>query len=978
MSEKLDPERVTEIMNQCFQRLGHIVQRCEGYIDKFMGDCVMVLFGAPIAHENDPELAVNCALLMIEELKTFNQDHKLDLGMSMGINSGLVIAGHVGSDQKLEYTVMGDTVNTAQRLQSNAGRNEIFVSKSVMKSCSSKFAFGPEILLQMKGKEFSVEAYSVLGLQSEPASNESKLPLVGRGAELLQIQGLIENLERKTGHILLLVGEPGIGKSRLKSEIRKQVREKSYYWLEAKCLSSAKETPYSPFLELLRSVLDIDAKASRSAQIQSVQKLDQFDLDTTSLIFLRDFLGLPFESDEPIRLEAAQRRLMLMTAMRSFLVKLAVKSPAVLYFEDLHWMDPLSVELLEGLMDGVESMPLVLAGGARPDFKHQWHERSHFSQIRLRPLTPAQATELVCHMLHLDSIPEALRLVIEKRSDGNPLYVEEIVKNIIDKGGLKKTDGQWSVVANLSALEMPTTLHGLIASRIDRLSSEEKQLLQVASVMGRTFDLDLLKKVYSHFQNLDMHLNALKKKGLVNRAVNDRGEKEYYFHHALTQEVAYQSILNKVRKDYHRMVAEILEDLCSKQGDQKIISMSGDLARHYLEAQVDTKAIHYLIINARKLSSNFENQGAIENYRRAIDLLEKHDRSKEIEEQLIDCYTQLALILALVGQSELAESYEYKVIEMADARQDWKRLSRTYRYLGDFQAKLGHFESSMKNLDRAMEFALKINDFESQIRTMKSIGNTCKELQQLDRARSVLEEGLAGARKLKNSRLSAEFLNDLATVDLEMRALDSAASRLQESISFTVNEPELKALFGSSTINLGCVCQYQGDLSGALSRYQIGGSVAAQIGDLKNLIIAKNNAAEVLLELKDYEQARNELMVTLKLAKEAKSHLGRVTASVMMGFLMTMTGHDLEGERLLIESMNEAAERKFWNFYCDALIYLSRHYQRSGRSNDAKEFLDRGLMKANELNNQLLQTRFHDEIKRMSEEGQGADRISVN
>lgn len=973
MSEKLDPERVTDIVNQCFQRLGAVVNRREGYIDKFMGDCLMALFGAPIAHENDPELAVSCALEIIEELESFNRDLNLDLGISIGINSGLVIAGEVGSDQKLEYTVMGDAVNIAQRLQSHAGRNEIWVSKSIFSACGDKFEFGSELALKAKGKEQTVSAFQVVKTRHEARWVTTLKPLIGRRAELEVVERLLGDLSVRKGSLLLIAGEAGIGKSRFKAEIQTRALSHGLRWFETKCLSSMRETPYAAFLGLIRQILEIDVRASVREQQERVLDLSAYGLDPTAEVFLRDFLGLRIETDEPIRLESAQRRLMLMNTMRSFLLSIATKTPTIFFFEDLHWLDPLSNDALQQLLQNAGGLPLMIAGGARPDFKCTWDEWPNFTLLRLRPFRIDQSLELVQQMLSLEAIPDVLKKVIETRSDGNPLYVEEIVKNLIDKGGLQKHAGLWEVVGHLENLEMPTTLMGLIASRIDRLSQTEKQLIQMASVMGRRFDFKILLKVLPDFSNVDGILNSLRKRGLLDIHVNEAGETEYLFHHALTQEVAYQSILHKHRKLYHGAVAEALESEAEVLGESKLIESSLDLAHHYLEAENDDKAVRFLMMSGKHLAISFHHDGAIQQYLRAISIFEKNAKSETAHASLIDLYNQLALVYSMVGKYDLAESYEHKVIAIATAENDWSTLSRTHRYLGDFYQKRGFFERSMETLKQAMEYAIKSGDSESQVRTMKSLGNSLKDLHQLDRAKEVLVEGLEKARAMNNARLIAEFSNDLSTVFLETQELEMASRYLKESISHTEHDPALKSLFSSSTINLGCVCQYQGDLKSALSRYLTGAQVAGQIGDLKNLIISKNNAAEVLLEMKEFEQARAELEVTEKLAKDCGMHLGRVTASIMLGYLKMKTGRGAEGEKILLEMLHEAADRKFWGFYCDALVYLARYYAEGSRETESRQCLERGLQKADELKNQLLKTRLQDEMSKLFGHGQTAE-----
>ena len=970
MSEKLDPEKVTDIMNQCFRRLGKIVYEHEGYIDKFMGDCIMALFGAPIAHENDSELAVDCSLQILEELKAFNQEAGLQLGMSIGINSGMVIAGGVGTDKKFEYTVMGDAVNVAQRLQSAAKRGQILVSKNIHKVCDKKFDFETLPPINVKGKEAAVEVYGVTGRKQvelrDRGIQAGYTPLIGREREIQIIDRLLEELPQNRGQIFFMSGEPGIGKSRLKHEMKKKVMALQHKWLEARCTNLNRETPYFVFIDLLHHILEIDRKADLSTQRKQIGCLTDYGLDATSELVIRDLLNIQLPSDEPLQVDAAQKRQLTFLAVKNLFISLTKKNISTIYFEDLHWIDPLSRDLLDQIMDNVSKLPLLLTGGFRPDFVHNWAQKKNYTQISLSPLTVEQSLQLVRTLLNLEQVPHALSQLIESKTDGNPLYVEEIVKNLIDSTKITRTGDRWTVADDIQSVEIPATVQGIIASRIDRLNEADKQVLQYASVIGRRFSDTLLTKVISMSSDLYESLKNLRKKELIFEASSEHNEIVYMFNHALMQDVAYQGILTKTKRVYHQRVGDALEELLTAKDANKLEEFSETLSRHFVEAQMADKAVHYLRLSGKKMADSFSNQEAIRAFKQAIQILECNSADDAtVDPRLTDLYIALSNVHLLIGEFDSAETIQQKLLEIGTKKNDSHQLAQCYRHMGEISRKRGLLDTALLQLHQSLEFAVKAEDFEGQIRASKSLANTWKDLNNLDKSIEIFEQGLAGAKTIGKTRLIAEYLNDMATVLLEKHELELANKCLEESISFSQQDPSLKSLLASSTNNLGCVLQYQSDNKGALAKFREAAKVATQIGDLKNSIIARNNIGEMLVEFGSYEEALAEYEDVYKITTDIGNNFGRVNARVPMGYVKTKLGQPTEGEKILKEMVEECASRKYWNFYCDAHIYLARFLIEAKRRPEAEISLQTALGKAKELNNQLLITRCEAEWKKL-------------
>ncbi len=961
LSEKLDPERVTDIMNQLFRRLGRVVQEQEGTIDKFMGDCIMALFGAPIAHENDPELAVLCGLKMQECLKEFNQDTGLCLSLSIGINSGMVIAGGVGAEGKMDYTVMGDAVNVAQRLQSAADKGQILVSRSVQTYCESAFEFQTTQPIEMKGKEKPYEAFILKGRKkSESSKEKSQLPpLIGRDAELLLMDRLLDEASAGRGQILFMTGEAGIGKSRLRLELKRRAEEKNFRFFEAKCSSITRSTAYASLIQLLKGIFKLDNHDSHAKQLEQMSDLSAWGLGQASEVLLRDLLQLNLPDDEPIRLDGAARKNLLAKTIKAICAKITLLQPTVIHFEDIHWVDPMSRDVLSLFIDSAPKWPLFVSCGLRPDFTHDWGRKRNYHQISLGPLTLNQSLQIVGSLLQISEVPKPLQILIEQKSDGNPLYISEIVKSLVESGKIQKREGEIVLAQDLDAVEIPATVQGLIAARIDRLNDAEKSFLQMASIVGRRFDRALMEKLIDDPENVESLIESLRQKELVYEAKSESSDALYSFNHALTQDVAYQGILVKVRKSYHLKVGLALEA-------ESTIENIETLAYHFEEANEPLKAIHYQILSGQRAAANFENAGAILFFQKAIKGLETlPERTPAQDQSLIELKTQLAQVFSHIGDHANSNTLQKQIIDIAEGKKDLSLLARGYRYLADSARKRGNSEESLKNLEDSLKSAVEGNDYEAQVRAWKSLGSTFRQLSQLDKALEILNKGLAGAQSLANRQLEAEFFNDIATVLLDLARLDEARSRLEESIKISSEIKSLKPLFVSSTNNLGCVLQGKDDLQGALDKFRSTARAAKEIGDIKNTVIAQNNTAEILIEFERFEEALIELSESRQQSQDAGFSYFQISAQIMMAYCQMRTGKESQGLKSLQEMKIEAASKKFLALEADAMIYEARHFARVGEPDRALEILEKGCQMALDAKNLLTVNRFEAEKKKL-------------
>jgi class 3 adenylate cyclase len=515
LAENMDPERVRSLMNACFDHLVPIIEKYEGVIDKFIGDEIMALFGAPVAHEDDPARALCAALDMMGALERFNTEHSTNLGLHVGVNTGLAVAGGIGSRGRQQYSVIGDAVNLASRLESVSEPGEILLGPDTYRLTAPLFDFESLEPIQVQGRAEPVRPYRLLGLKTRPGSVRGLAglhsPMVGRDAELAVLLELSQALEIGTGRVALVVGEPGLGKTRLIREWKEHLLDRaSVRWAEGHCLSYGQELAYHLVVDLLRSLIGVSA-SDEETKVQAAL------LDLTQQIFggaaperypyLAHLLSLHLDeatlervrSLDPLALQAQY-----LSALRRLFQALAEQAPLILILEDIHWADSSSIALLVKLLPLALETRLLFGFVMRP-----YHDAPGWklveaareqvgeglSELTLQSLGEADSRRLIANLLEIEDLPENVRSLILKKAEGNPLFVEEVIRMLIDHGLVFKQHGRWITRGDIEDVEIPDNLQSLLLARIDRLPEEARHILRVASVIGRQFSVRVLAEV---------------------------------------------------------------------------------------------------------------------------------------------------------------------------------------------------------------------------------------------------------------------------------------------------------------------------------------------------------------------------------------------------------------------------------------------------------------------------------------------------
>jgi class 3 adenylate cyclase len=536
LAEGLDPEEWTEVMNEAFKYLIEPVYRYEGTVARLMGDAILAFFGAPIAHEDDPLRAVLAGLDIVGGMNSFaakvKRERGLDFEVRVGINTGFVAVGEVGSDLRVEYTAMGDAVNLASRLQSAALPGMVLVSESTRQLIEPLFDWVDRGEMPVKGKAQHVHTFQAIRRRAAPgrvrglAGLESQM--VGRDAELATLVRLCDAVRAGMGRVAVVVGEPGLGKSRLIAEWKARVLQQptqNLRWAEGRCLSYGEGLAYHLLTGLLRSLIGVSSTAEEEETRSALKAL------TTELFaspppagqysairnpqsainevypYLAHLLSLQLEGEalERMRLLDAQAlQTRYLEALRAFLQALAARQPIVLVLDDIHWADPSSVEMLSKLLPLAREIQVLFCFVTRPD--HQaagWRLVTSarevigvgLNEIMVSPLSDTDSERLVSNLLEVESLPEETRATILEKAEGNPFFVEEVIRMLIDRGAIVRKDGNWVAVQGVEAVNIPDTLHGLLLARMDRLSDEVKYALRIASVIGRQFPIKVLEQV---------------------------------------------------------------------------------------------------------------------------------------------------------------------------------------------------------------------------------------------------------------------------------------------------------------------------------------------------------------------------------------------------------------------------------------------------------------------------------------------------
>jgi adenylate cyclase len=633
LAERLDPETVRAFQNALFETLARSVQRYDGFVEKFVGDAVLAVFGAPVAHEDDPVRACDAALDMLESAAPLGEEWQARLGqpvaLHVALHTGPVVAGHLGGAAGAAYAVTGDTVNTAARLLAAAEAGTALVSGTTAALVDHRFTLEPAGELTLRGKTEPVIVHRLLGALSEPGSARGlaalglAAPLVGRSGELDQLLGAFERMQRGHAQVVSLVGEAGIGKSRLIAEFLARLdgegRLAGTALRRAAC-SSLGEPAYGVFGALFRDAYQVEPTdpldVVRQKLSAGLRTLGTRDEEAAAIVPVLSYvLGLQDNLRLDVDPEQLQRQIAL--AARALIERRLERQPLLILVEDLHWADAASVDLLRHVVDQLASRPLMLLVSHRPDTRPPSVTRAAQSVVRLAPLAGAETRALVAGLFGRSTeMVSGLEDFIALRAGGNPLFVEEIVRSLIGKGVLVRQQERWTCTASYDTADVPPTLHGLLLSRVDQLPADARRLLQAAAVLGAVFDEPLLRAVAVMPGRFEGALVWLVEAEIVQPVETSQNERRYRFTHALAREVVYQNLLLSRRTEIHELVGRQLERAAGPHPER--LSDLEALGHHWSLSADKARGARYLVAAGDRARAVYANDDAIRHYERAL------------------------------------------------------------------------------------------------------------------------------------------------------------------------------------------------------------------------------------------------------------------------------------------------------------------------------------------------------------------------
>jgi class 3 adenylate cyclase/tetratricopeptide (TPR) repeat protein len=697
ISETLDPEEVHAIMDRAFEVILQWVHHYEGTINQFLGDGVMALFGAPVAHEDHADRAMRAALAIQAGLDPLREDvrrtHEKEFRMRIGINTGLVVVGAIGRDLRMDYTAVGDTTNLAARLLNVAKPGQIVVSQRTLHPREALFAFEDLGLFEVKGKREPVRAYAVTGEivgrnRLEVSKERGLTPMVGRQAERQRLDAAFERARQGNGGAVLVSGEPGVGKSRLLYEFLRQLEPSRTLELEATCVSYGQAIAYRPVLDLVRRYLDLPETVTDDVvRGAAAERLNQLGLMTDeAATLLAHFLGVSAPPEFLARVQGAQLKERTHQLLAQMLARASVTTPVVLVIENLHWIDASSEEFLKSLARVLPEhrMLVLLTTRPGPDTTARWLPPGT-ETIALEGLDPSHLRDMVGATLGADVVADPLFRLLLAKGEGNPLYVEEIVRQLQETGGIALEGGE----ARLSAdsVSVPDTINDIISARVDRLVEDLKHTLQISAVVGRRFGVSLVSRVLAGegaASGVDTHLRELHTLDFVFPS-DDDPEVMYSFKHALTQEVVYGSLLERRRRGYHAAVAAGLEELYAGNLDE-VVEL---LAHHFDRGGEGDKAVDYAIRAAEKAQRRWANVEALAQFEAALKRLASMPDTEANRLRRIDAVIKQSEVKFALGRHAEHVGALEAIKDLVDAVADPPRRASWYYWTGFLSSLVG-------------------------------------------------------------------------------------------------------------------------------------------------------------------------------------------------------------------------------------------------------------------------------------------------
>ncbi len=913
-----DPEEARKLLDPVLDRMMEAVHRYEGTVNQVMGDGVMALFGAPLAHEDHAVRACYAAMRMQESVRrhaeAIQRREGLPIHVRIGLNSGEVVVRSIGSDLRMDYTAVGQTTHLAARMEQMAMPGSILITADTLRLAEGYVRVGPLGPIPVKGLSEPVEVYEVIGAEPtrtrfQAAAARGLTRFVGRDPELGQLRLAIEHAGAGHGQVVALVGEPGVGKSRLVWEFTHSHRTHGWVILESGSVSYGKATSYLPVVDFLKAYFKIqdrdDHREIREKVTGKILTLDEA-LKPTLPAFLA-LLDVPVGDPRWEALDPPQRRQQTLDAVKRLLLRESRVQPLLLVFEDLHWIDAETQALLDSLVESLPTARILLLVNYRPEYGHHWGSRTYYTQLRLDPLPPESAQELLAALLGDNPALQPLKTLLVARTEGNPFFLEESVRTLVETRVLLGDRGAYRLARAIETIRVPATVQAVLAARIDRLAVEDKGLLQSASVIGKDVPFTLLQAV------ADVPDDALRQ-GLARLQAGEFlyettlfPDPEYTFKHALTHEVAYESLLTDRRRALHARIVGAIEQVYA----DRLAEYVERLAHHALRGELEDKSVAYLRQAGVKATTRAAYRDAVARFEEALGVLgrlpETPDRLKQAMELRFDLRTALlpsAEFERILGHLAEAET-------LAGKLGDRRALGWVFAYRDIYFWVVGDNDRALEAGQRACALAADAGDFPLRVVASAYLGAVHFSLGDFPRVVELLRSSVAALQ------------GDLLHERFRQAALPSVYSR----------------------VYLAWALAERGEFpeSARLAEEALG--IAQSVEQPFTLILASFGMGVVHLWKGEPERAIPVLERGLELIRTWQIPAWFTIVAALLGCARTLSGRLADGLTLLDEAVDRAAatgnfQRALW------IVWLAEARLLGGQPDEAQEAAERALVHA--------------------------------
>jgi class 3 adenylate cyclase/predicted ATPase len=754
LSERLGPEEAYGVMDKIYELLIHKVHDYDGTVNEMTGDGIMALFGAPIALEDAPQRAIRSAMAIHREMAKFSDGIKKEkegipaLKMRVGIHNGPVVVGTLGNNLRVEFKAVGDTVNLASRVEGLAEPGTTYVTEDTFKFSEGLFRFEALGKKRIKGREEPVKVYRVIAPSTrrtrfDVSAERGLAPFVGRERELELLLDGFERSKEGRGQAFSIVSEAGIGKSRLLYEFRKAVTNEDVTFLEGRCLSYSKGVAYHPVIDILKANFDIleeDEDLEIREKVKRGLKIIRAH-EASTLPYLLELLSVKESGLDKIPLSPEAKKDRIMEAVKRITLKGSEIRPLIVAFEDLHWVDKSSEDVLKYVLESIPGVRVLNIFTYRPEFVHTWGGKSYHSQLNLNRLSNRESLAMVAYLLGTEEIDRELEELILEKTEGVPFFIEEFIKSLQDLRIIDIKDNRYRIIKDIKEATIPATVQDVIMARIDSLPEGIKGLLQTVSAVGREFSYDLTKRVTGLAeQELLSHLSVLKDSELL----YERGiypELTYIFKHALTQDTTYQSLLKSTRQKYHQKIAQVLE----KDFPDTVEMQPELLAHHYTEAGLDEQAVGYWHQAGQRATQRSANVEAMNHLTKGLEVLMTLPDTLERARQELDLQITLGPVLMAVQgfTSPGTERAWARARELCQQVGETSQLFPVLYGLWRFYMLRAELQTSRELGEQLFSLAQRVQDPGLLLEAHRVLGSTMFWLGEMGPAQEHFEQGMA-------------------------------------------------------------------------------------------------------------------------------------------------------------------------------------------------------------------------------------------